>query len=279
MAYRRDLLDCEQGLAGYRSNLKDCNAKDLRKVISWWHERGLSSRSVGRRLSTIRQFMLWAVESGFRANNPTHWIDNPSVPKTLPKSLTEIEIKELIEATSTLPSKTEAFRARAMLEILYATGLRVSELINLKVNQFKRNPEVIFIIGKGGRERILPLGEMARDVAQRWLEFRDAEKNFLLSDLMFPDDAGTKMSRQKFSQILKKLASFSGIDKSRVSPHKLRHSFASHMLNRGADLRSIQSLLGHASISTTQIYTATRPERLSGLVKNAHPLASSQQDK
>ena len=138
---------------------------------------------------------------------------------------------------------------------------------------------MILVTGKGGRERVVPLGDTARAAAARWIECRDGNAGFVLSDVMFPSDDGLAMTRHQFAQMLKKLAIAADIDAARVSPHKLRHSFATHMLNRGADLRSLQSLLGHADISTTQIYTASRPDRLAGLVASAHPLASRRQDR
>jgi integrase/recombinase XerD len=278
-AYRRDLFDCQIGLAKSGHTLATCNAEDLRVVISWWHQRQLSSRSVARRLSALRQFMGWAVEDGLRLDNPTRWIDNPSLPASLPKSLSEVEITRLLEAAADLTPELTALRALAMLEILYGTGLRVSELVGLLVSQFRRNPEVILVTGKGGRERVVPLGDTARAIAARWIECRDGNAGFVLSDFMFPSDDGSTMTRHQFAQMLKKLAIAADIDAGRVSPHKLRHSFATHMLNRGADLRSLQSLLGHADISTTQIYTASRPDRLAGLVASAHPLASRRQER
>ncbi|MDA0358781.1 MAG: tyrosine recombinase [Proteobacteria bacterium] len=278
-AYRRDLMDCQTGLQRIDSDLANCDADALRTLIVWWHQRALSPRSVARRLSALRQFMGWAVEDGIRADNPTCWIDNPSLPAALPKSLSEGEIIRLLEAAAAMTPDLAALRALAMLEILYATGLRVSELVGLLVAQFRRNPETILVTGKGGRERVVPLGDTARAAAARWLECRDATDVFVLSDMMFPANDGTAITRHQFAQMLKKLALAAGIEAARVSPHKLRHSFATHMLNRGADLRSLQSLLGHADISTTQIYTASRPDRLAGLVSTAHPLASRRQDR
>jgi len=267
------------GLAKNSQTLAACNADELRAVIAWWHQRQLSPRSVARRLSALRQFMGWAVEDGIRSDNPTRWIDNPSLPASLPKSLSEAEIIRLLEAAAAMTPEMAALRALAMLEILYATGLRVSELVGLLVSQFRRTPEVILVTGKGGRERVVPLGDTARAAAARWIECRDGNAGFVLSDVMFPSDDGSAMTRHQFAQMLKKLAIAADIDAARVSPHKLRHSFATHMLNRGADLRSLQSLLGHADISTTQIYTASRPDRLAGLVASAHPLASRRQDR
>lgn len=279
LAYRRDLADCHRSLSKSGTDFAICTPDDVRALIVEWHHRGLSPRSVARRLSALRQLMAWTVDETIRPDNPTRWIDNPSLPAGLPKSLSEAEVAQLLAVASNLSPAPVALRALAMLEVLYATGLRVSELVGLKVSQFRRNPETILVIGKGGRERLVPLGEVARDVAAKWLEVREANTAFILSDRMFPSDDGTAMTRHEFARLLKKLAVDAGIDARRVSPHKLRHSFATHMLNRGADLRSLQSLLGHADISTTQIYTANRPERLAGLVAHAHPLASRSQDR
>jgi len=278
-AYRRDLDDCCVGLAQHGQSLSSCSADDLRALLVWWHQRGLAPRSVARRLSALRQFMGWAVDEGIRPDNPTRWIDNPSLPATLPKSLDEAEIVRLLDAAATLTPAFAATRAVTMLEVLYATGLRVSELMGLQVTAFRRHPDTILVTGKGGRERLVPLGDTAKAAVAGWLDCRDSRPAFMLSEMMFPADDGRAMTRQAFAALLKKLALAAGLDPVRVSPHKLRHSFATHMLNRGADLRSLQSLLGHADITTTQIYTANRPDRLAGLVASAHPLASRRQDR
>ncbi len=278
-AYRRDLDDCCVGLAQHGQSLSSCSADDLRALLVWWHQRGLAPRSVARRLSALRQFMGWAVDEGIRPDNPTRWIDNPSLPATLPKSLDEAEIVRLLDAAAMLTPAFAATRAVTMLEVLYATGLRVSELMGLEVTAFRRHPDTILVTGKGGRERLVPLGDTAKAAVARWLDCRDSRPAFMLSEMMFPADDGRAMTRQAFAALLKKLALAAGLDPVRVSPHKLRHSFATHMLNRGADLRSLQSLLGHADITTTQIYTANRPDRLAGLVASAHPLASRRQDR
>ena len=181
-------------------------------------------------------------------------------------------------AAADLPSKSRSLRMTAMLELLYATGLRVSELVSLPVDQFRRDLASIVVTGKGGKERLVALGTPARAAIAAWIEDRDATDAFVTSQFLFPQGE-THMSRQQFASQLKMLAGCAGLDPRRVSPHVLRHSFATHMLNRGADLRGLQTLLGHADISTTQIYTATRPERLAGLVAAAHPLANpNQQD-
>ena len=278
IAYRQDLYDCQDILKKSGKTLLNCDINHLRSVILTWHARELSSHTVARRLSSLRQFTSWALEEGLREDNPTLWLANPSLPVILPKSLSELEIIRLLDAAAKLEPKTDALKAHTMMEILYATGLRVSELVSLLVAQFRRNPQVILVAGKGGRERVVPLGDAARYAAMRWIEFRDTQEVFIGSNYMFPTNRGKVMSRQKFAQILGKIAVLADIDVKRVSPHKLRHSFATHMLNRGADLRSLQSMLGHADISTTQIYTSSRPERLAGLVSSSHPLARRSQD-
>ena len=282
-AYRRDLADTSQLLLGGNTSLTDCNADDLRRVIAIWHERGLSARSVARRLSALRQFMGWAVEDQIRSDNPCRWIENPTLPAPLPKSLSEDEVTKLLAAADAMRPAALSLRAVAMLEILYATGLRVSELVHLQVSQFRRQPDSIIVVGKGGRERLVPLGKAAKHAAADWLELRDATAGYLLSDYMFPGDSATAdagaMTRQQFAQLLRSIAIYAQIDPSRVTPHKIRHSFATHMLNRGADLRSLQTMLGHADIATTQIYTSSRPDRLAGLVADAHPLASKRQER
>ena len=277
-AYRCDLADTNQLLYAGKTSLSDCNADDLRQVISIWHQRGLSARSVARRLSALRQFMVWAVDDQIRTDNPCRWIDNPSLPAPLPKSLSEDEVTKLLAVANAMQPPVLSCRAVAMLEILYATGLRVSELVRLQVSQFRRQPDSILVVGKGGRERLVPLGLAAKRAASDWLELRDATPDYLLSDYMFPGVSSTgdggAMTRQQFAQLLKTIAVAAQIDPRRVTPHKIRHSFATHMLNRGADLRSLQTMLGHADIATTQIYTSSRPDRLAGLVADAHPLAS-----
>ena len=277
-AYRCDLVDTSELLHAGKTSLSECNADDLRQVISFWYQRGLSARSVARRLSALRQFMGWAVDDQIRTDNPCRWIDNPSLPAPLPKSLSEDEITKLLAAANAMQPAALSYRAVAMLEILYATGLRVSELVHLRVSQFRRQPDSILVVGKGGRERLTPLGLAAKRAAADWLELRDATPGYLLSDYMFPGLSSTAdggaMTRQQFAQLLKTIAVAAQIDPRRVTPHKIRHSFATHMLNRGADLRSLQTMLGHADIATTQIYTSSRPDRLAGLVANAHPLAS-----
>lgn len=276
-AYRRDLNDAALIMQTIKTTLYMATVDDLRQAIKAWHARRLSARSVARRLSALRQFMGWLVEDNIRTDNPMRWIDSPSIPAPAPKSLTEDEVITLLKAANALQPDWAAAQARAILEIFYATGLRVSEVVKLQVAQFRRNPESLLVIGKGGRERVVPLGDAARVAVQHWIEIRDRNAAALLSDYLFTKGDGS-MTRHQFASLLKSLAVAAGINPDRVSPHVLRHSFATHMLNRGADLRSLQTMLGHADITTTQIYTATRPDRLAGLVASAHPLARKTQD-
>ena len=275
-AYRRDLSASLECLRARGSDFTTCAADDLRDLLGDWHEDGLSARSVARRLSALRQLMGWLVEEGMRTDNPCRWIDSPRQPSALPKSLSEAEMAALITAARDLSPGPEARRMTAMPELLYATGLRVSELVTLPVDQFRRDLATIIVTGKGGRERLVALGTPARAAIAAWLEARDAMPAHVTSPFLFPYGE-THLSRQQFAAALKRLASGAGLDPRRVSPHVVRHSFATHMLNRGADLRGLQTLLGHADISTTQIYTATRPDRLAGLVAAAHPLAKGNQ--
>jgi integrase/recombinase XerD len=277
-AYRRDLVASLGGLAARGTSFETCAADDLRDLLGVWHAGGLAARSVARRLSALRQLMGWLVEEGVRTDNPCRWIDSPKQPSSLPKSLSEAEMAALITAARDLQRPAQARRMTAMLELLYATGLRVSELVTLPVDQFRRDLATIIVAGKGGRERLVALGAPARAAVAGWLEERDAMPAYVTSPYLFPH-GDTHLSRQQFAAALKGLAGKAGLDPARVSPHVVRHSFATHMLNRGADLRGLQTLLGHADISTTQIYTATRPDRLAGLVAAAHPLANmNQQD-
>jgi integrase/recombinase XerD len=277
-AYRRDLTAVLGGLVQSGQHFVSCDADDIRALLSSWHDAGLSRRTVSRRISAMRQMMAWLVEERLREDNPCRWIDNPKQQPSLPKSLSEAEISALILAATTATPRANALLMSAILELLYATGLRVSELVSLTCDAFRRDQETIIVTGKGGRERLVALGAPARNAVASWLEWRDCNGDYVTSGFLFPTPTG-HISRQEFSVRLKKLAMAAGLDPRKVSPHVVRHSFATHMLNRGADLRGLQMLLGHADISTTQVYTATRPDRLAGLVASAHPLAHrNQQD-
>ncbi|MGB0234963.1 MAG: tyrosine recombinase [Candidatus Puniceispirillaceae bacterium] len=259
------------------ADFSDMDAHDLRRLIKGWEADGLAPRTRARRLSTLRQFMSWMVADGYRTDNPVQFLDSPKLPESLPKSLDEEEVLRLLAAAQKLPPPDD-LRMEAALELLYAGGLRISELLGLKIQDISPQKSALMITGKGGKERLVPITELALQRALDWLAFRDKDGPIPHTDQLL-SGRDREMNRQSFSLLLKKIARIAGIDASRVSPHILRHSFATHMLNRGADLRTLQALLGHADIATTQIYTRTRPDRLKGLVASAHPLAKNAENK
>ena len=259
------------------ADFSDMDAHDLRRLIKGWEAEGLAPRTRARRLSTLRQFMSWMVADGYRTDNPVQFLDSPKLPESLPKSLDEEEVLRLLAAAQKLPPPDD-LRMEAALELLYAGGLRISELLGLKIQDISPQKSALMITGKGGKERLVPITELALQRALDWLAFRDKDGPIPHTDQLL-SGRDREMNRQSFSLLLKKIARIAGIDASRVSPHILRHSFATHMLNRGADLRTLQALLGHADIATTQIYTRTRPDRLKGLVASAHPLAKNAENK
>lgn len=251
------------------ATLLTVDAQGLRQCLAGWNA-VLKATSLSRRLSTLRQFMRFCVEEGLRQSDPTQMIDSPKTPKPLPKSLGEEDVVRLLKAAASREGAAGA-RLVAMLEILYATGMRVSELVTLPMGAISRRRRTLVITGKGGRERLVVLTEAALDALEIWINWRDRDAGAVVSSFLFPEGEG-HVSRQWFALALDGLRRDAGISR-RVSPHMLRHSFATHMLNRGADLRSLQILLGHADITTTEIYTQTKDERLAGLVRDSHPLA------
>ena len=274
LAYQTDLhLTARQ----IKTDFRDMDARALRQLIKGWEAEGLLPRTRARRLSTLRQFMSWMVADGYRSDNPVQFLDSPKLPESLPKSLDEEEVLGLLAATQKLPPPDD-LRMEAALELLYAGGLRISELLGLKIQDISPQKSALMITGKSGKERLVPITDLALQRALDWLAFRDKDGPIPHTDQLL-SGRDKEMSRQSFSLLLKKIARIAGIDASRVSPHILRHSFATHMLNRGADLRTLQALLGHADIATTQIYTRTRPDRLKGLVASAHPLAKNAENK
>lgn len=235
------------------------------------HRTGMSARTQARRLSSLRQFFLFLLREGVRADNPAADRPSPRLPQSLPKYLSEVEVELLLRAAREMPGKP-GLKASAGLEILYATGLRVSELLALPAAALSTDAAVLMVKGKGGRERIVPLSDLAKAAALRLREAAPKPKvppRFLFSGR----NPAQAMTRQGFALLLKQVAGKANIDPARLSPHVLRHSFASHLLAHGADLRSLQKLLGHADIATTQIYTHVLAERLQRLVQAHHPLA------
>ena len=200
-------------------------------------------------------------------------LESPKQGRPLPKLLTEAQVDELLQAAGVRPGP-DGVRLAALMQLLYATGLRVSELVSLPLAAAVRDPRLIEVRGKGGRERLVPLNEAAREAVQAWVEVRVRNPRLAASPFLFPSRSGAgHLTRHRFGQLLKQLALAAGLDPANVSPHVLRHAFATHLLNRGADLRSVQQMLGHADISTTQIYTHVLDERLRQLVESHHPLA------
>jgi integrase/recombinase XerD len=237
----------------------------------------MAPRTAARRLSAIRQFYRFLVGEGVRPDDPVTLIDSPRQGRSLPKLVSEAEVGGLLEAAGALPG-ADGLRMTALLELLYATGLRVSELVALPVASVMRDRRVLVVRGKGGKERMIPLHDAARRAVNAWLAARAAELRRRRKDgtspWLFPSHGGSgHLTRQRLGQLLKELAVAAGIDRRKVSPHVLRHAFATHLLNHGADLRSVQKMLGHADIATTQIYTHVADERLKALVRDHHPLA------
>ena len=265
-AYRSDLEDFAGFAARHGEALAGARAATLRAYLGSLAAAGRSARTAARRLSALRRFFLFLLREGVRADDPAAELDAPRLPRGLPRLLSEAEVDALLAAAASRPPK-EAGLMVAALEMLYATGLRVSELLALKVSALPGDGVVLIVRGKGGKERLVALSDAARDAAAALAAGRS--KGWL-----FPGGRpGRALTRQGFARGLKRVALAAGLDPARVSPHVLRHSFASHMLARGADLRSLQLLLGHADISTTQIYTHVLAERLQRLVETHHPLA------
>jgi integrase/recombinase XerD len=269
-SYTLDLTDFEtfaarRGLALVAADVATCQA-----FMASLHARGLSARTAARRLSALRQFHLFLLREGIRPDDPTDHLDTPRLPQPLPKLLVEAEVDALLDAAARKPGRAGAL-ARAALEILYATGMRVSELLTLPRTALSRDTQTMIIKGKGSKERMVPLSASAKQATAALLTATEVSSRWL-----FPGrDPKQPLTRQAFFLLLKQVALEAGLDPARVSPHVLRHSFASHMLARGADLRSLQMLLGHADISTVQIYTHVQTERLRRVVEDHHPLSDS----
>jgi integrase/recombinase XerD len=269
--YRRDVrqfaswLDEAQGKA-----LLEAGAGDIQSHLAWQVEaKRAKPRTTGRLVSSLRRFFQFALREGLRRDDPSADLESPKLPRSLPKSLSEAEVEQLLGAPDV--DTPQGLRDRAMLETLYASGLRVSELVGLKTLQVSLDMNVIRILGKGSKERLTPLGEEASD----WIARYQREARALLlrarkSDALFVTARGGPMTRQSFWSLVKRHALAAGI-RQPISPHTLRHAFATHLINHGADLRVVQMLLGHADISTTQIYTHVARERLKSLHRKHHP--------
>lgn len=254
--------------------LNQANTEDIRDYLSYLKKEGMAPSTSARRLSALRQYYRFLHSKGLRGDDPSTLIDSPRRVRPLPNVLTEDEVEKLLEAARTYKGAVGK-RLVALMELLYATGLRVSELLMLPYPTVQKDRAFFVVKGKGGRERIVPLSPTAIKSLADYEKIRD---HFVRrpadSRWLFPSRAkGGHLTRQRFSQLVKELALVAKIDVSKVSPHSLRHAFASHLLANGADLRSVQQILGHADIATTQIYTHIQPERIYSLVNSAHTLS------
>jgi integrase/recombinase XerD len=268
-AYRADLVALRRWLAERDVSLIYANRSDLLAFIAWRSEQGAKPRSTARQLSSFRRFYRYLLRESVIQEDPTIKIDMPRIGRSLPQFLTEGEVEALLAAPDV--SDPLGHRDRTMLEVLYATGLRVSELINLKHSEINLNQGVLRIVGKGDRERLIPLGEES----QNWIrDFIAGPRTEILlerqTDYLFPTRRGDRMTRQAFWHIIKRYSKLADIS-SKMSPHTLRHAFATHLLNNGADLRVVQMLLGHSDLSTTQIYTHVARTRMKELHTQHHP--------
>lgn len=267
-SYRRDLSKVDAWLGRRQLNLGSAAHSDLLDFLAE-HAPRMRATSMSRLLSSLRRYYQYAVRQGGLATDPSLQIERPKLPRGLPKSLSEAEVEALLAAP---PAETAlGLRDRAMLEILYASGLRVSELVNLKLSEVSLDMGVVRVMGKGGKERLVPLGESALDSVQTYLaQARPQLLHGQQSAALFITARGGAMTRQMFWYLIKRYALRAGVNKA-LSPHSVRHAFATHLLNHGADLRVVQMLLGHADISTTQIYTHVARERLKQLHARHHP--------
>ena len=287
-AYWRDLADVSLHLRAERSvELDKASIEDLKAYIEHLthkiHTKGenksqIAVRTVARRLSAMRQFYRYLVSENIRQDDPTSTIDSPKQGRTLPKTLSEEEVSQLIK-TAGQGGGSDSIRLVCLLEMLYATGLRVSELVGLPMAAISENTEFLTVEGKGGRERMIPLSEPAQKAVNNYMsvrpQFIGPENQALQDKAVFPSKTSESghLTRQRFAQLLKDLARDAEIEDGRVSPHILRHAFATHLLSRGADLRSVQKMLGHADIATTQIYTHMISEGLKDTVEEKHPMS------
>ncbi len=274
-AYRTDLGHFAAFAAAKGRALETADTTLIRAYLADLTETGMTPRTTARRLSALRQFYRFLVAEGVRSDDPCSVVDSPRQGRLLPKALSEAEVEALL-AEARRRKGAEGRRLTALLEVLYATGLRVSELVSLSFAAVARDPQLLVVRGKGGKERMVPLNEPARAALGA---YRACRSRFLPggreSPWLFPSRAHEgHLTRQRFAQMLKSLAADAEVDPRKVSPHVLRHAFASHLLDHGADLRSVQQMLGHADISTTQIYTHVLNSRLQALVRARHPLAS-----
>ncbi|MGR3526011.1 MAG: site-specific tyrosine recombinase XerD [Paracoccaceae bacterium] len=280
LAYGRDLKDFADWLDG-RRDFPRATRDDVEAYLIHCDAQGLAKSTRARRLSAIKQLYRFAFEEGWRTDNPAIQISGPGRDQRLPKVLSVDEVDRLLQAARALGrNREDRVRNTCLMELLYATGMRVSELVSLPVSAARGDPRMLLIMGKGGKERMVPLSPPARAAMSLWLDLRDSGQDALrakgkpASKFLFPSSGRLgHLTRHRFYLLIKDIAVQAGISPAKVTPHTLRHAFATHLLANGADLRAIQTLLGHADVATTEIYTHVLDERLTALVMDHHPLA------
>jgi integrase/recombinase XerD len=274
LSYARDLTDLAAFLHARGTDYAGAGRADLEAYLVDQADRGMAQATRARRLSAIRQLYRFAYLEGWREDDPAALIKGPKRGRALPGSLSEAEVDRLLEAAAARGrDDRERLRDTCLMQLLYATGLRVSELVSLPVAAVRGDPRMILVRGKGGRERMVPLTPAAREAVAAWLALRDADRGPRSPHLFPARGRRGHMTRERFFLLVKELARAAGLDPAAVSPHTLRHAFGTHLLAHGADLRVIQTLLGHASIATTEIYTHVLEARMRELVLEKHPLA------
>ncbi|MGH1478537.1 MAG: site-specific tyrosine recombinase XerD [Geminicoccales bacterium] len=279
-AYRRDIVDYSTFLQRRSNNATKVDSEGIRAYLSFLSGAGLAASTQARKLSALRQYHRFMFAEGHRPDDPTLTIDSPRQQRPLPKTLESHEVTALLEAAHARP-EAEGIRLTACLELLYATGMRVSELLALPLSALAPDRQSLIVRGKGSKERMVPIGRAAREALHVYLAVRDRFLSRLTRGRKFLFPSRSKeghLTRQRLTQLLKELAVEAGIEPSRLSPHVLRHAFASHLLEGGADLRAVQMMLGHADIATTEIYTHVQGERLAEAVRTHHPLGKQHRE-
>ena len=273
-SYLNDITNFDKFLNGAETTLEDATTDDIRRYLRHRSEVGANNPTISRNLSVLRQFFKFLQSENVRLDNPALNVDGPKVSRTLPKVISEDDVEALLKAAHKLQT-AEGIRLTCLLEIAYASGLRVTELVSLPTDALNLNSETLLISGKGGKERLVPLTFSAMNAIVAYERVRiDFLKGNNTSKFLFPSRSKQGyLTRRRLGQLLKELAIQAGLDPTIISPHILRHAFASHLLNRGADLRSLQKMLGHSDISTTQIYTHVQKERLHAVISSYHPMA------
>ena len=273
-SYLNDITNFDKFLSGAETTLEDATTDDVRRYLRHRSEVGANNPTISRNLSVLRQFFKFLQSENVRLDNPALNVDGPKVSRTLPKVISEDDVEALLKAAHKLQT-AEGIRLTCLLEIAYASGLRVTELVSLPTDALNLTSETLLISGKGGKERLVPLTFSAMNAIVAYERVRiDFLKGNNTSKFLFPSRSKQGyLTRRRLGQLLKELAIQAGLDPTIISPHILRHAFASHLLNRGADLRSLQKMLGHSDISTTQIYTHVQKEKLRAVISSYHPMA------